>query len=203
MITSNETIIQILGKYSELKEVFFNHGFKGLDNKLVLKQIGNIPLSEVLKNREINVTTFIEMLNETIKDDSIDITLVESVYKEDAINIIGLLPCPVRIPLLERFSTLSNLDKINHNLKAASEGLDWLKEEVEVATSEDDLADIYISAGFDLFFEDHLMKKFKDDKVFEDFFTEDPFNLDFNNDSISLQDPLGDYSMMGVVPAVF
>ena len=104
------------------------------------------------------------MLNETIKDDTIDITLVESVHKEDAINIIGLLPCPVRIPLLERFATLSNLDRINHNLKAASEGLDWLKEEVEIAKTEDDLADIYISAGFDLFFEDHLMKKFKDDK---------------------------------------
>ncbi len=174
-----------------------------MDNKLVLKQIGSIPLSEVLKNREINVSTFIDMLNEIVKDDTIDITLVESVHKEDAINIIGLLPCPVRIPLLERFSTLSNLDKINHNLKAASEGLDWLKEEVEAASTEDDLADIYISAGFDLFFEDHLMKKFKDDKVFEDFFTKEAFNTDFNNDYLSLQDPSGDYSMMGVVPAVF
>ena len=203
MITSNESIIQIIGKYSELKEVFYNHGFKGLDNKLVLKQIGGIPISDVLKNRKINVETFIDMLNETIKDDTIDITLVESAHKEDAINIIGLLPCPVRIPLLERFATLSNLDKINHNLKAASEGLDWLKEEVEVAKTEDDLADIYISAGFDLFFEDHLMKKFKDDKVFEDFFTDVPFNKDFNNDYITLQDPEGDYSMMGVVPAVF
>lgn len=203
MISSNESIIQILGKYSELKEVFYNHGFKGLDNKLVLKQIGSIPLSEVLKNREINVETFVDMLNETVKDDTIDITLVESVHKEDAINIIGLLPCPVRIPLLERFSTLSNLDKINHNLKAASEGLDWLKEEVKNAKTEDDLADIYISAGFDLFFEDHLMKKFKDEKVFEDFFTEEPFNTDFNNDYLTLQDPSGDYSMMGVVPAVF
>lgn len=203
MIKSTETISQILAKHDELKEVFYNHGFKGLDNKLVLKQIGSIPLLEVLKNREINVETFVDMLNETIKDDTIDITLVESVHKEGAINIIGLLPCPVRIPLLERFSTLSNLDKINHNLKAASEGLDWLKEDVALAKTEDDLADIYISAGFDLFFEDHLMKKFKDEKVFEDYFSEVPFNTDFNNDYLTLQDPTGDYSMMGVVPAVF
>jgi len=203
MITSNDTITQILERYSQLKEVFYNHGFKGLDNKLVLKQLGSMPLSEVLKNKEINVNVFIDMLNETIKDDTIDITLVESVYKEDAINIIGLLPCPVRIPLLERFSTLTNLNKINHNLKAASEGLDWLKDEVKIATKEEDLADVYISAGFDLFFEDNLMKKFKDNKVFEDFYSGRTFNKDFENEYLSLKDPSGDYSMLGVVPAVF
>lgn len=203
MITRNDTITQILGKYSQLKEVFYNHGFKGLDNKLVLKQLGSMPLGDVLKNKEINIDVFIDMLNETVKDDTIDITLVESAYIEDAINIIGLLPCPVRIPLLEKFSELSNLDKINHNLKAASEGLDWLKEEVKVANNEEDLADVYISAGFDLFFEDNLMKKFKDDRVFEDFYADRDFNKDFENDYLSLKDPSGDYSMLGVVPAVF
>ena len=203
MITTKSTLSEILDKYPELQSVFENNGFKGLDNKLILKQIGGLPLDDVLRNKQINVGLFIDMLNEHLKDDTIDVTLMTSKHKEDAINIIGLLPCPVRIPLLERFTTLSNLDKINHNLKAASEGLDWLKEDVKDAKDENDLADIYISAGFDLFFETDLMKKFKDEKVFEDYYTDVPYNSDFENEYLQLKDPSGDYSMLGVVPAVF
>ena len=203
MITTKSTLGEILEKYPKLQSVFENNGFKGLDNNLILKQIGGLPLDSLLRNKQINVGLFIDMLNEHLKEDNIDITLSDNIYKEDAINIIGLLPCPVRIPLLDRFTTLSNLDKINHNLKAASEGLDWLKEKVKLAETEDDLADIYISAGFDLFFEQELMKKFKDAKVFEDYYTDVPYNTDFENNNLKLRDPSGDYSMLGVVPAVF
>ncbi|MCK5761777.1 MAG: ABC transporter substrate-binding protein, partial [Candidatus Izimaplasma sp.] len=203
MITTKSTLSEVLDKYPKLKGVFENNGFKGLDNKLILKQIGALPLDSLLRNKQINVGLFIGMLNEHLKEDMIDITLMDNQHKEDAINIIGLLPCPVRIPLLDRFTTLSNLDKINHNLKAASEGLNWLKEKVKKAETEDDLADIYISAGFDLFFEQDLMKKFKDDKVFEDYYKDAPYNSDFENDYLQLRDPSGDYSMLGVVPAVF
>ena len=172
MITTKSTLSEILNKYPQLQSVFENNGFKGLDNKLILKQIGNLPLDNLLRNKQINVGLFIDMLNGHLKEDNIDVTLIDKTNKEGAINIIGLLPCPVRIPLLDRFTTLSNLDKINHNLKAASEGLEWLKGEVKLAENEDDLADIYISAGFDLFFENDLMKRFKDQKVFEDYFKE-------------------------------
>ena len=203
MIIKTDTLSNTLETYPELKDVFETNGFKGLDNKSILKQIGTVSLESVLQNKRLNVEGFIDMLNEHIKEDLTDITLVESKHKENAIDIIGLLPCPVRIPLLEQFNDLSNLKKINHNLKAASEGLDWLKEEVKVAKTEEDLADIYISAGFDLFFEESLMKKFKDQKVFEDFYSDVEYNTDFNNDEVSLKDPSGDYSMLGVVPAVF
>ncbi len=203
MITSKDTVGSILHKHPQLQSVFEKNGFKGLDNKLILKQLGVLTLGDILRNKQINVGLFIDMLNDHLKEETIDITLMDNKYKKDAINIIGLLPCPVRIPLLDRFTTLSNLDKINHNLKAASEGLDWLKEEVRDAKNEDDLADIYISAGFDLFFEQDLMKKYKDDKVFEDYYTDVPYNTDFENDYLQLKDPSGDYSMLGVVPAVF
>ncbi len=203
MITTKSTLSEVLEKYPKLKSVFENNGFKGLDNNLILKQIGGLPLDDLLRNKQINVGLFIDMLNDHLKEDVVDVTLMDNVHKKDAINIIGLLPCPVRIPLLDRFTTLSSLDKINHNLKAASEGLDWLKEEVKDAKTEDDLADIYISAGFDLFFEQDLMKKFKDDKVFEDYYQDVPYNSDFENDYLKLRDPSGDYSMLGVVPAVF
>lgn len=203
MIQKSHLLNDVLVKYPQLKEVFETKGFKGLDNKLILKQIGGLTIETLCKNKSLNVDLFIEMLNEHITEKETDVTLMENVKKENAIDVIGLLPCPVRIPLLEQFADLSNLDQINYDLKAASEGLDWLKEDVESANSENDLADIYISAGFDLFFEDHLMKQFKDQKVFQDFYSELPYNKDFENEDISLKDPSGDYSMLGVVPAVF
>jgi len=202
MIIKNNTLGETLKKYPELVTTFINRGFKGLDNDLVLKQISKLSLESLLKNKGVNVDSFIELLNSQIENETVDVTLMNN-KNEGNIKIIGLLPCPVRIPLLERFTTLSNLEDINHNLKAASEGLDWLKEEVELAQTEDDLADVYISAGFDLFFEENLMKKFKDKKIFEDYFSDIEFNSDFENDSISLKDPNKDYSMIATVPAVF
>lgn len=202
MITKNQTLQEILTAHPDLKDVFNVNGFKGLDNELILKQLSKLSIEEILRNKEIGVDIFIDMLNEHVNSKDIDVTLMEKSDDDKSIDIIGLLPCPVRIPLLEQFNTLSNLSEINHNLKAASEGLDWLKEAVKESNVED-LADIYISAGFDLFFEDDLMKKFKDQKVFKDYYTNEEYNSDFNNKDIQLQDPKGDYSMIGVVPAVF
>lgn len=202
MISKEQTIKEILNQYPQLKDIFEVQGFKGLGNEQILKQLSKMSLEEVLRNKGIGISIFIDMLNEHIDEESIDITLSENSSKKGNINIVGLLPCPVRLPLLERFNELSNISQINHNLKAASEGLDWLKEEVKDANA-NDLADIYISAGFDLFFEEELMKKYKDQKVFEDFYKDIEYNADFNSDSIQLKDPSGDYSMLAVVPAVF
>ena len=201
MIDRTQTITEVLEKYPKLIDVFTSNGFKGLDNPMIVKQLGKLPLEVVLQNKGIGIDPFLTLLNEHITQDTTDVTLMEST-KDGNIDIIGLLPCPVRIPLLEQFNQLENVDQINHNLKAASEGLDWLKEEVATA-NEEDLADIYISAGFDLFFEETLMKKFKNQKVFDDFYKDMEYNDDFNNDTIKLQDPNGDYSMIAVVPAVF
>jgi ABC-type Fe3+ transport system substrate-binding protein len=78
-----------------------------------------------------------------------------------------------------------------------------LKEDIQKGKTADDLSDIFMSAGFDLFFDKELMGKFKKQHVFEDFTGFDSYNKDFNNDNINLKDPDNEYSMLGVVPAVF
>ncbi len=203
MINKHNTLNEVIKKHPSLVDVFRVNGFKGLDNEMIMRQIGNIDLETILKRKEIGVDAFIDMLNGHINQgDDIDVTLSEKTHREGNINIVGILPCPVRIPLLEQVNKLPNIDKINYTLKAASEGVDWLQDQIRV-TKKETLADIYISAGFGLFFEDTLMKKFRDDNVFEDFYHDIEYNKDFNNDEIQLQDPKGDYSMMAVVPAVF
>lgn len=202
MISKDLTIKELIKMNKAFIDVFANHGFKGLDNKLVLSQIGDYKLEAILKQKGKNVDIFIELLEEVQKDQVVDITLEESNNKGN-INVLGLLPCPVRIPLLEALQEIKGAKSVNFNLKAASEGLDWLKESVANAKTEDDLSDIYISAGFDLFFELGLMKQYKDKKVFSDYMPNRAYNKDFDNDYLSLRDPNHDYSMIGVVPAVF
>ena len=202
LITKELTVNDVLAKHKELIHVFEAKGFKGLDNEMVLKQVGKFTLEQLLKNKQMNVDVFVDLLNETLEANQTDITLQEREYVEGKTNIIGLLPCPVRVPLLEAFGQYDKIDDVNYELRAASEGLDWLKEDVRKVQDEDGLADVYISAGFDLFFEEDLMKKFKDQGTFHDF-TDLDYNTDFENDYMSLKDPSGDYSMLGVVPAVF
>lgn len=206
-IKKEMTLKEIVNTYPETIEFFNSKGFKGLDNKTLLNTIGKITIQKALEAKKINVDTFLELLNDIIEQDrnSEDVNLSKKINDEGAVSVMGLLPCPVKNPLLEglkKFQSESGM-KINHELKAASSGLDWLKEDVIKANHPEKLADMFISAGFDLFFEDELMGKFKHEGIFKDITGMTEYNKDFNNENISLKDPDGDYSMLAVVPAVF
>jgi ABC-type Fe3+ transport system substrate-binding protein len=206
-IKKEMTLKEIVNTYPETIDFFNSKGFKGLDNKNLLKTVGKITIQKALEAKKINVDTFLELLNDIIEQDrnSEDVNLSKKINDEGAVSVMGLLPCPVKNPLLEglkKFQSETGM-KINHELKAASSGLDWLKEDVIKANHPEKLADMFISAGFDLFFEDELMGKFKSEGIFKDITGMTEYNKDFNNENISLKDPDGDYSMLAVVPAVF
>lgn len=192
LITSDKLYIDVLR----------NFGFNGLNNPHVLKQVGNKTIEELFKQQNKDVNEFIRLIEEGQEQQIVDVTLVKQ-QTEGEIRIKGLLPCPVRVPLLDAFST-SGLDtNIGYELKAASEGLNWLQEHINTAKDEHDLADLFISAGFDLFFEKHFVDNFKNTETFQDYNGGKSFNKDFENDAITLQDPKHHYSMISVVPAVF
>lgn len=207
-INENMTILEICEKYPESIEFLESQGFKNLKTESVKNLLGKLSLKNALISKKINIETFLEMLNEYILQnrESEDITIKNLDIKNEEISVMGLLPCPIRIPLLEGFNKFltENPDiKVKYELKAASAGLDWLKEDVIKANHPEKLADIFISAGFDLFFEETLMGKFKKEHIFKDITKIEKYNKDFQNEEISLKDPDGDYSMLGVVPAVF
>ncbi|MEG1365081.1 MAG: ABC transporter substrate-binding protein [Cetobacterium sp.] len=190
-INADMNIREILEKFPESIDVFTNNGFKGLDDERVLEVLEKITLREALKLKKSDLNSFMALIEESI-------TTEPRKNKEDAVSLMGLLPCPVRIPLLEGFKKFldNNPDiNVNNKLKAASSGLAWL--------DLNNLADMFISAGFDLFFEKERMGKFKAEGLFKDITGIEKYNSDFENETISLKDPYGDYSMLGVVPAIF
>ena len=205
-IDENMKIDEICNKYPETIEIFEKYGIKNLGNPSIRKIMGGMTLKNILLTKKINCETFLEMINEFVSGNknSVDVTTNRS--DEGEISVMGLLPCPIRIPLLERFTEFLNKNsdiKVKYELKAASAGLGWLKEDVIGANHPEKLADIFISAGFDLFFDDRLMGKFKKEGIFKDITGIEKYNHDFENADISLRDPQNDYSMLGVVPAVF
>lgn len=208
----NDTLWDICEKYPETIKIFTSNGFPQLEDDAKRAAFGkNISLEMALNLKLINLESFTNLLAEGIEAARMQGDETTN-YKEsanEAIKLEGLLPCPVRIPLVEGLNSFIEDYQKKHNtpieydLKAASMGLDWLIDTVMKEDNADNLSDIFISAGFDLFFEDHLMGKFKKMDVFADSTGFEKYNSDFENDEISLRDPSGDYSMIGVVPAVF
>jgi hypothetical protein len=207
-----DTLYDITEKYEEAKDLLISAGIDSIKNEEQRQKIGkSITLEMALKMKKVNVETFSKQLIGLIEASKN--TMEELPEKTDTadtdIRIEGILPCPVRVPLMESFQEWMKEHEaetdltIGYELKAASMGVDWLKDSLEKSESADVLADIFISAGFDLFFDKDLIGKYKSENVFEDITGMSHYNKDFENDYMSLKDPDNEYSMIGVVPAVF
>lgn len=210
--STKDKVFDITEKYPETIDIFVANGFDQLANEKMRKIMGKtISMEMACMTKKVNVDLFEERLVEAIEQnrESADSALAESKKVTGGdLKIDGLLPCPVRIPLLEGFNTWmdENRDKfdftVDYELKSANMGVDWIKEKIE-SDNPDSLADLFISAGFDLFFDKNMMGKFKARGVFEDSSGLDKLNKDFDNEDIDLKDPNKQYSIIGVVPAVF
>ncbi|MCT4687522.1 ABC transporter substrate-binding protein [Vallitalea sp.] len=207
----NDSLYDITERYPETIDLFESIGFEGMQDEKQRKLIGkSITLETALKMKKINLYVFTENLVDAINHNKAINDETDKVTNNNAdIKIEGILPCPVRIPLMESFNkwmegTGNKLGtKMEYELKAASMGVDWLKESLEKNEDEDVLSDIFISAGFDLFFDKKLIGKWASKGVFEDITKMKHYNKEFDNEEISLKDPNNNYSIIGVVPAVF
>lgn len=206
-----DKVYDITEKYPETIDIFAANGFEQLKNEKMRKIMGKtISLEMACKTKRVNLDLFEEKLVEAIEQarTTVDGGKANEINSEDGdIKIDGILPCPVKLPLQEGFEEWledQNFDfTVQYDLRVASGGVDWIKDKIINLEEEDELADLFMSAGFDLFFDKNLMGKFKSKGVFEDLIDFTNMNKDFNNGEINLKDPSGQYSIIGVVPAIF
>ena len=183
---TNETIYNLTEKYPEIIEVLESYGLDKLKNPIIRNTIGKkMTLKTVCENKNLNLDEVLEKINSAIFKSG-----------SEQITVKGVLPCPIRIPLIDKidgFIAEKNLN-VDYTLPAASTGLDWL---IEETSEKENLADIYLSAGFGLFFDNNKIGKFAREGIFN--------NLEFNyNDEFKhFSDPKNIYTILGVVPAVF
>ena len=208
-IKLTDTLFSITEKYPETIDLFVANGFPQMETPAKRKALGNaITFDMAMKSKKKNSKLFMQMLHDVIiqKREMAD----EGEGVADQLNgcdIAGVLPCPVKIPLLDGFKTFSKQyynkhnNGINYRLKSASGGISWLEDEVREAKNETEIPDLFISAGFELFFDKELIGKYRDKGIFHDMSGLEKFNQCYNG--IDLKDPKGNYSILAGVPAIF
>ncbi|SHJ67897.1 ABC transporter substrate-binding protein [Parasporobacterium paucivorans] len=200
-----DTLFNITEKHKDALDLLVSLGFEKLKDESMREVFGkSISLETALKLKKIDVQVFENQLMEKMRETK-DKNGDSSIHK-GSIKIVGVLPCPVRAPLTEGFEKWLNEQKfdfeLDYEFKAASMGVDWLVDGLENKTV-DELPDLFISAGFDIFFDKKLLGKFKADNLFEDITGIETYHEDFHNEYIQMEDPNRQYSIVGVVPAVF
>ncbi|QTQ13992.1 ABC transporter substrate-binding protein [Treponema parvum] len=205
-----DTVYEVTEKYPELIELFAANGFENLKNKVLRNLVArSISVETALKSKHIDTDAFEKRMIETIESGKSTVQSGPADSKKNAsecdVKLMGVLPCPIRMQMLEKLDNWLETQKvgINYELQAASMGIDWLKEHVVKSKDASELADIYLSAGYGFFFDKELMGHYKDEGVFEDITGIEKLNSDFDNDYIDLKDPRRQYKIIGVVPAIF
>ena len=123
------------------------------------------------------------------------------------VRIAGLVPCPVRVPMtnvLEDASRTFTTDtglSVDFDLQAAYVGTEWMEEELPDEPVTADLPDVFLSAGFRLFFTDPRFRRLRERDAFADRSGIGAGNAFARANELT--DPEHRFSVVGVVPAVF
>ncbi len=203
------TVKEVLEHWPETLDVFIANGFENFrDEKQRNAVAAFLKLERAAKARNYDPDNFLKLLQEKIDEqlNLADVTMKKMHISQSDVRVTGLLPCPVRLPLLEGFDafiesfTATTGLSVSYKLEAASVGADWIEKNIQTIDSEEALPDIFVSAGFETFFDQRTIGRFKDQGTFSDI-TDSRVNATF--DAIDIKDPKGDYSIIAAVPAVF
>ncbi|MCD8493791.1 MAG: ABC transporter substrate-binding protein [Geovibrio sp.] len=204
MSFSQMTVKEIIDNHPETRDIFISNGFEQFKDDAKLNTLGKfLKLETALKNKKFDVDTFVALLEDKVNSNeaAADVTLKKT-KTEGAVSMKGLLPCPVRLPILEKIDAYAESEgvSVTYKLEAASVGADWMNAEIRNAESTDSLADIYLSAGFELFFSKSFRDKLQADGSFRNL-VETGINPRFTD--LKLEDPRDILSIVSLVPAVF
>jgi len=222
-INLDDTVFNITEAHPQIISYLVQKGFTPLANPVMRKLMGSkISLKKALLSKKLDVQTCEAELNALIETAHLTEQADSSLKKlrsdpfahlsdgRQCINIQGILPCPVRIPLLEAFEALytsyteTHADEIkkagytfSYDLRSANLGIDWL---ADAFKDESTVPDLVLSTGFDLFFDKTRMTPYTQKDMF--YCPVPHMNADFCNESIDLRDADNVYAVIGVVPAL-
>lgn len=205
----SDKVYDVTNRYPQLIDFLVNHGFKKLQNEMMRKTIGKtISLEAAFRSMGVDPALMEQQMIEVIEHGASLSSLEPSSnqnQQDGAIKLEGVLPCPIRLQILDHLENWIKQQDIavNYELNAASMGLDWLEERVSQSADPSGLADIYLSAGFSLFFDRQLLEHHVKAGAFSDLTGLQQLNPSFDNQFIDLKDPRHQYSIVGVIPAIF
>ncbi|WP_428770115.1 ABC transporter substrate-binding protein [Treponema sp. HNW] len=222
-INLDDTVFALTEQYPQIVSYLVQKGFAPLSNPVMRKLMGSkISLKKALLSKNLDVESCEAELNALIETESLTERADSSLKKlkndpfshltdgKQCIKIQGILPCPVRIPLLEAFEELyasyteTHADEMkkagytfSYDLRSANLGIDWL---ADAFKDEQTVPDLMLSTGFDFFFDKARMAPYTKKDMF--YCPVLHMNADFCSDSIDLRDKDNVYAVIGVVPAL-
>lgn len=208
-IHKDMSVKELLELYPETLDVLIANGFENLKDPKVLAGVGGfLKLERAAQTKKYDLDNFLGLLQQKVDEQQhqVDVTMKTTQQDNSDIRISGLLPCPVRLPLLEGFNrfveqyTEKTGVTVSYKFEAASVGADWIGEHIAGIDNAAQLPDLFVSAGFETFFDPRTIGRFKDQGLFSDL-TSGPLHRDFQG--VALKDPKGHYGLISVVPAVF
>lgn len=216
MIHKNTTLFDLTERYPETIRVLVEAGFRRMGDIELRRQFGSsVTVEAAAHARGLDPGEFTDRLRRAagIVDDNGN---GDAGYGDggaprdtsrDPVTIVGLVPCPVRVPMTNvlesaaaEFTAATGL-AVEYNLQAAYTGTDWMETNLGASPVATDLPEIFLSAGFRLFFTDERFIRLRKENAFAD---RSGWNgLNTFAETNELADPEHRFSVIGVVPAVF
>lgn len=220
-IQKTDTLYEVTERYPGTVAVFVSAGLRRMADETMRRTYGGaITVAAVADARGIPLSDLLQQLHAATtpaEDHNGDGPPVGGALRGSGaspaarvpreVRIMGLVPCPIRVPLtnsLDDFSrdfTGKSGIEIHANLQAAYTGTEWMEEAIPAHPTPDEIPDIFLSAGFRMFFTDPRFLQMRRAGTFADrsgWGGQNAFGR-FND----LQDPEGKFTVISVVPAVF
>jgi ABC-type Fe3+ transport system substrate-binding protein len=196
-ITQHTTLLELAEHDPNSVETLVELGFGGLADASLRAQFGStIRVADAAEALGMSSGDLIGRLSSGAADG--DVTTAP-------LRVMGLVPCPIRVPMTNvldsvsaEFTAESGIE-VDFDLQAAYVGTEWMEE--HVGDDPTALPDIFLSAGFRLFFTHPTLRRMRESGVFADRTGWNGHN-DFGRLN-GLEDPEGRFAVVGVVPAVF
>lgn len=210
-IDPKQKISELLKAHPAALDFLMARGLKALGNPIMRKAMaGRVSLEDVCKMHHFDLDAMQQGLVRYLEESAEGLPAaagpapvrlgVPSEKAQAHLRVEGVLPCPIRLPLMEAYeNAIQGSSGLFTDLRAASMGVDFLAKQCQEKKLEA-LPDVIVSAGFELFFnQNHLASFLKAGDYAQPM---GPMNTDFDNAQISLRDPKGQLAILAVVPAV-
>lgn len=215
MIDESTTLFDLTETYPQAISILVRSGFRRMEDPALRRQFGSsITIEAAALARGYDPQDFLSQIRRGIGLDSEAAATGDSHAGNDAsghrsntVRIMGLVPCPIRVPMTQlmesasqKFTTSTGID-VEFDLQAAYTGTEWIEENLGEHPTAQDLPEVFLSAGFRLFFTDDRFRRLRQEGAFADRTGWKEMNAFARTND--LQDPEHRFSVVGVVPAVF
>ena len=105
-IHKDMTVKDVLERWPETLDVFIANGFANFRDERQRNAVAAfLKLERAAQTKNYDLENFLGLLQQKISEqqNQVDVTMKQTQKAGSQINVSGLLPCPVRLPLLEGF----------------------------------------------------------------------------------------------------